>query len=57
MHAVVDANEPLRSRPSSAAPGRSVLASTSGHSTVTATTDSALDHQFAVGAPQLDDGP
>ena len=46
-----DANEPLRSRPSSAAPGRSVLASTSGHSTVTATTDSALGLQFAVGGP------
>src|ERR1035441_3715163 len=48
---VGDANEPLRSRPDVGAPGRSTLSAASGHSTFGMNTDSALDHQFEVGAP------
>ena len=48
---VGDANEPLRSRPDVSASGRSTLSAAPGHSTLGVNTDSALDHQFEVGAP------
>jgi hypothetical protein len=48
---VVDVNDSLRSHPAGMIAGHTTLVPASGHSTSATNTDSALDHQFVMGAP------